>query len=291
MDSLQAKHSLKRDTKWRGAIRRSVSSSSIPVVLIHGFRGTKQGLALINKELLQNNPNYALYTPDLPGFGKGKTLHHYTLTAYVTWLRTYIRTVQRRHPNTPITLIGHSFGSIICAAYARQYTDTIKSLILINPIGTPALEGPRKTLTKLAILYYKIGAALPEKSAHRWLASPLIVRVMSITMAKTKDKELLKFIHSQHDIYFSKFHSPVAVLEAFETSVSHNVGEFAQSIPVKTLLIAGALDDITPLSAQYALVKKFPKAKLKVIDSVGHLTHYEAPKEVARYIQAFIKSV
>lgn len=142
-------------------------------------------------------------------------------------------------------------------------------------------------MTKLAVLYYKIGAKLPEKPAHRWLSLKLIVRIMSIAMAKTDDKGLRTYIHHQHDRYFSRFHSPQSVLEAFTTSINHTVRDFAKNIPTPTLLVAGSLDDITPLSDQYALVKKFPTAQLKVIDDVGHLTHYETPEEVAAHIQAF----
>ena len=110
---------------------------------------------------------------------------------------------------------------------------------------------------------------------------------MSVTMAKTHDKGLRTYIHHQHDTYFSRFHSPQSVLEGFTTSISNNVSEFAKKIPAETLLIAGSLDDITPLSAQYALVKKFPQARLKVINNVGHLTHYETPDKVAEFVQAF----
>ena len=31
--------------------------------------------------------------------------------------------------------------------------------------------------------------------------------------------------------------------------------------------------------------------EIVVVDNVGHLTHYETPEKVAKYIQAFIKSV
>lgn len=252
--------------------------------MIHGFRGTHHGLLLIGKQL----KGLSVIIPDLPGFGRGPKLKNYNLDSYVEWLHGYI---QKQGLTTPPYLMGHSFGSIICAAYAKKYPSTIRQLILVNPIGAPALEGPNKVMTNLAILYYKIGAKLPEKPAHRWLSAKPIVRVMSVTMAKTKDKGLRTFIHSQHDQYFSLFHTPQSVLESFTTSISHNVGDFAKDIPVRTLLIAGSLDDITPLSQQYALVKKFPLASLKVINDVGHLTHYETPELVAHYIQAFIKSV
>lgn len=253
--------------------------------MVHGFRGTHHGLLLIAKYL---KANANIIVPDLPGFGKGAKLKTYDLDSYVEWLHGFINKQSLKQP--PI-LMGHSFGSIVAAAYAKKYPKTLRRLILVNPIGAPALEGPKRVMTKLAIFYYRVGARLPEKAAHRWLASKLIVRVMSVTMAKTHDKGLRTYIHHQHDRYFSRFHSPQSVLEGFTTSVSHNVGEFAKDIPVPTLLIAGSLDDITPLSEQYGLVKKFPRARLKVIDDVGHLTHYETPERVATLIQAFIKSL
>lgn len=267
------------------AIPKSQMQSTKPtIIMIHGFRGTHHGLLLIAKQLKGLN----IIIPDLPGFGNGPKLSHYQLDEYVEWLHEFIE--KQNLPAVPI-LLGHSFGSIVSAAYAKAYPKSIKELILVNPIGAPALEGPKKIMTKLAIFYYKVGAKLPEKAAHSWLSSKAVVRIMSVTMAKTHDKGLRSFIHAQHDRYFSRFHSPQSVLESFTTSVSHNVGEFARNIPVPTLLIAGSLDDITPLSAQYGLVKKFPKAYLKVINDVGHLTHYETPEKVATLIQAFVKVV
>lgn len=248
--------------------------------MIHGFRGTHHGLLLIAKKLR----GYNIIIPDLPGFGNGPKLKSYDLDSYVEWLHGFI--TKQKLPKTPI-LLGHSFGSIVSAAYAKKYPKTINQLVLVNPIGAPALEGPKKVMTKLAIFYYKVGAKLPEKPAQKWLGSKLIVRVMSVTMAKTHDKGLRTYIHAQHDQYFSRFHSPQSVLESFTTSVSHNVGDFAKNIPVSTLLIAGSLDDITPLSAQYGLVKKFPQAQLKVLNNVGHFTHYETPEKVAALVQAF----
>lgn len=275
-----------RPTQTRSLNKKPMAQPAVKptIIMIHGFRGTHHGLLLIAKAL----KGFNIAIPDLPGFGNGPKLKKYDLDSYVDWLHRFI---EKQNLSQPPLLLGHSFGSIICAAYAEKYPKTIKRLILVNPIGAPALEGPNKIMTKLAIVYYKVGAKLPERPAHAWLAAKPIVRIMSITMAKTHDRGLRTYIHHQHDRYFSLFHSPQSVLESFTTSVSHNVGEFARNIPVTTLLVAGSLDDITPLSAQYNLAKKFPRASLKVINNVGHLTHYETPEKVAAYIQAFIKSV
>ena len=77
-------------------------------------------------------------------------------------------------------------------------------LVLVNPIGAPALEGPKGLMTKLAVLYYD-RRRLPQRLGLALLRNGAIVRVMSVTMAKTRDKAIRRFIHDQHDRYFSAF--------------------------------------------------------------------------------------
>lgn len=253
------------------------------IVMIHGFRGTHHGLDLIAKGL----PGYHLIVPDLPGFGESEPLgKEHSLDNYTQWLHAFIEELGLSEP--PV-LLGHSFGSIVTATYASEYPDTISKLILVNPIGAPALEGPKAALTKLAIFYYLLGQKLPPKIAHSWLSTKPIVMVMSSTMAKTKDKSLRAFIHNQHLQHFSTYANPAVLSEAFKTSISHTVREHAPAIAVPTLLIAGDVDDITPLGKQRELATLFPQATLKIIKGVGHLTHYETPDQVARLIDNFIR--
>ncbi len=82
-------------------------------------------------------------------------------------------------------------------------------------------------MTKLAVLYYEAAARLPRRLGQGLLRSQLIVRVMSETMAKTKDKELRRFVHAQHSAYFSAFADRESLLEAFKASVGSNVAEVA----------------------------------------------------------------
>lgn len=252
------------------------------LVMIHGFRGTREGLALIAKHL----PDVELVIPDLPGFGEGPIRDSYTLDAYVDWLRGFI-VAQPRRPH----LLGHSFGSIVASAYAARYPDTIDRLILVNPIGAPALEGPRAILSKLAVAYYWIGKQLPATLGTQWLSSKPSVLVMSHVMAKTNDRSLRQFIHRQHLQHFSRFHSPASVYEGFKTSISHSVLDAADHIETPTLLIAGEKDDITPIEKQRVLLEHFTQAQLLVIKDVGHLTHYETPEQVAAAVYSFIKEV
>lgn len=253
------------------------------IIMIHGFRGTHHGMDLIAKKL----NNHTVIVPDLPGFGETVPLENeHTIKNYVTWLNKFIIGLNLSKP--PI-LLGHSFGSIITAHYATEYPDTIEKLILVNPIGSPALKGPKAIMTRLALVYYWLGRKLPEKLATALLSSKPIVMIMSNTMAKTSNKELRSFIHNQHLTHFSSFTNRQVVAEAFDASVRNTVRDVADKINLPTLLIAGDIDDITPLPKQHELSKIFPSAQLHVIKGVGHLTHYETPDAVADAIENFTR--
>lgn len=253
------------------------------IIMIHGFRGTHHGLELIAKNL----DGYRIIIPDLPGFGETKPLDvEHSLDNYTAWLREFITELKLSKP--PI-LLGHSFGSIVVSNYASLYPKTIEKLILVNPIGAPALEGSQAILTQLTLLGHSISGILPEKLAVKLLSAKPAVMTMSITMAKTHDKKLRKFIHGEHLRHFSSFSSSKMVTEAFKTSIHNNVRDFASKITVPTLLIAGDKDDITSLPKQRELAKLFPNAIIKVIKNVGHLTHYETPDKVAEFIAEFTR--
>jgi pimeloyl-ACP methyl ester carboxylesterase len=107
-------------------------------------------------------------------------------------------------------------------------------------------------------------------------------------MVKTRDRGLRRWVHDQHDSYFSRFADRRVVLDAFRASVSSDVSSYAARVAVPTLLIAADRDDITALPAQHELRALFPDARLTVIDGVGHLIHYEKPQEAAAAIQGFV---
>ncbi|WP_341945444.1 alpha/beta hydrolase [Microbacterium sp. LWH11-1.2] len=251
------------------------------VVAVHGFRGEHHGL----EPVLAYLPEVRVIAPDLPGFGESAPLPGRThdLDEYAAWLTDFTAAVA---PGAVI--LGHSFGSIVTAAAVAGGLATPR-MILLNPIGAPALEGPKGLMTRLAVLYYALGARLPERLGTALLRNRVIVRVMSITMAKTKDASLRRFIHDQHDTYFSRFFDRDVLRDAFVASVSHDVREFASDIDVPTLLVAAERDDITPIEAERTLAALFDDATLVEIAHVGHLIHYETPAEAAGAVRRFLR--
>lgn len=258
------------------------------LVMVHGFRGDHHGLEAIAAALCDNDRDLQVVLPDLPGFGESAPLEDaaHDIDGYGRWLREF-RSVLGV-VDAPV--LGHSFGTIIVSA-ALANGMTAPGAVLVNPIAAPALSGPNAVGTRLAVFYYWLGTKLPEKLGFSLLRWRVITRGMSVTMAKTKDARLRRWIHDQHDRYFGAFANRAVVLEAFRASVGHDVSEYAERITVPVRLIAADRDDITPVSAQEELVARFPRASLVVLADVGHLVHYERPVETAEDIAAFLSQV
>jgi len=254
--------------------------AAVTVLAVHGFRGEHHGLEPVVAHL----DGIRVISPDLPGFGETPPLpgRAHTLETYAEWLTAFAAAVA---PGAVV--LGHSFGSIVSSAAVARGLPTPR-LVLVNPIGAPALEGPRGILTRLAVFYYWAGARLPRALGEALLRSRLIVRVMSASMAKTKDRALRAFVHDQHDTYFSRFSDRDVLHDAFVASVSHDIREFAPAIAQPTLLVAADRDDITPIEAERRLQKLFPRAELVEIPGVGHLIHYETPEHAGAAITRFL---
>lgn len=258
------------------------ADAAVTVVVVHGFRGDHHGLEPVVAHLGE----VRILAPDLPGFGLSAPLvgRPHDIAGYAAWLRGFL---EAEGVAGTAVLLGHSFGSILVSAAVAAGVETPR-VVLINPIGAPALSGPRGVLTRAAVAFYRVGAALPARLGFGVLRSRLVTRVMSVSMAKTQDRELRRWIHAEHDRYFSGFANRDMLLEAFRASVSHDVSEFAADVSAPTLLIAAVDDDITPIEAQRRLVTLFPDAELVEIAHVGHLIHYETPEAAATAIREFL---
>ncbi len=249
------------------------------LLLVHGFRGDHHGLEPVVAHL----PGTRVVAPDLPGFGLSAALPgEHSIDGYAAWLRAFAHALDL---GPGLVVVGHSFGTIVVAKALADGLPAARA-ILVNPIASPALAGPSAVGTRLASAYYRAGAALPERAGRALLDSPAVVRGAGAFLAKTRDRSLRRWIHNQHDRYFSGYAERRVVLEAFRASVGHDVTEWAAALALPVDLIAAEHDDITPLDDVRALAALLPDATLEVIPGVGHLIHYETPLAAARRIAA-----
>lgn len=258
----------------------SIGDSNKTLVMIHGYRGNHRGLQAIAAGLTK----YRVIIPDLPGFGESeplKTTH--SIQAYSDWLHKFLGVLQL---TDKAHLMGHSFGSLVVGFYSTQNTPI--SVSLVNPVSSPALEGQRAALTNLTKLYYSLASALPYALGQWLLRSKLAVMVMSVVMAKTKQRTLRRWIHSQHLANFSDFANVAVATEGYEASISMDLSKLAGLISSPVLLVAATLDDITDINTQRRVSELYPNSTYREIQGVGHLVHYEAPDQAARSITEFL---
>lgn len=268
-----------------GTARRSAEL----VVMVHGLRGTHHGLELLATELVAGSAGpRRVIIPDLPGYGESTafTQSRHDVAGYADVLRELLEQV--RAPNQPVILVGHSFGSVVAAHVAATWPHVVRRLVLVNAITMRPLRGPRAVLSALTSGYYALGSVLPPKLGHAWLGNRYVVLVASRAMTRSKDPKLRRFIDENHLRYFSRFHSPTVLNETYQASISRTVTDYASSLRVPTLLIAGAVDDIAPLRAQRRALSWLPQAELVVLEEVGHLVHYEAADRAAVAIESFL---
>jgi len=253
-------------------------ASGPTIVVVHGYRGDHHGLEPVVKLL----PDFHIVSPDLPGFGESTPMTEapHSIEGYTRWLGGFVDALGLRGE----LLLGHSFGSIV-VAHAVAGGLPARGVVLVNPIA----DDPRKVAGITATrFYYAVARRLPERAARAWLGNPLVVQGMSSKLAKTRDRELRRFIHGQHHAYFSVFGSRDSIVEGFDASLSTTVAAVADRIEQPVLLIAGELDEVAPLEGQFRLLETFPDARLDVIPGVGHLVHYETPAAAAHALRAFV---
>jgi pimeloyl-ACP methyl ester carboxylesterase len=252
------------------------------VVISHGYRGEHHGLEPVIAQL----PGVRFISPDLPGFGESTPMTDapHSIDGYARWLSAF---VDKLGLTGDAIILGHSFGTITSTAALAGGLQT-PALILINPISVPGMDGPRPFATRITVWYYKLAGLLPERIGLALLRSPVIVQFMSVSLVKTRDRALRKWIHREHHTYFSRFSDRDTVVEAFTASISHNVSDFAADVSVPTLLVAAELDDITPVAAHRPVADAIGDARLVILPDVGHLIHYEKPAEAAAAIRDFL---
>lgn len=258
----------------------ATTDSSITLIMVHGYRGNHHGLEAIAAGLSK----YRVLIPDLPGFGESEPFNHtHSVKTYSDWLHSFICTLGLENQ---AHLMGHSFGTLIVGFYASQHTP--KSVSLVNPVSSPALEGPQAALTNLTKIYYRLATFAPKFVGGWLLRNKISVMVMSVVMAKTSDKELRRWIHKQHVSNFSDFASVKVAVEGYDASISTDLSKLAPDITSPVLVVAATLDDITDIESQRRASSLYQKLTYKEISGVGHLVHYEAPEQAANLISQFL---
>ncbi|MEO0563204.1 MAG: alpha/beta hydrolase, partial [Chloroflexota bacterium] len=221
------------------------SRQGAPIIFLHGAVGD----ALFHWERLmfELEAEYHLLAPDLPGFGETALLPEMTYEALVTWVKQFYVAVGIRDA----VLVGNSLGGLIARLLASESSKMVPALILING---GVLPGKPAAIPKLLANVPYVGDWLFE----------------TISKGGIKDREALEWLvtdPSNKDILTDKMvqaaaDSAPALSAVMRMQIQSPVPQLRVPM-VPTLLLWGAQDTFSPVSAGEKVHKSIPGSKFR----------------------------
>jgi pimeloyl-ACP methyl ester carboxylesterase len=174
-----------------------------------------------------------------------------------------------------VNIVGNSFGSRVAQCFAIYFPNQVRRLAMtgtgIGPKGMPEEEKQKIVATREAQIAkggYGFGArvdALLGKNASEETKA-LVADVLRATNPRG-------FIHGVK-LGMADGYDPETV---------------AGRVTAPVLMISGNEDRVNPIDKHAAvLAKAMPKAKLEILDGIGHLPEVEAPDKVNAMLRAFL---
>jgi pimeloyl-ACP methyl ester carboxylesterase len=265
------------------------TAQQMPLVMVHGFRGTHHGLLEIVEEILkldaERGVRRQIFVPDLANFGESEPFRDevHSAESYAGEVAALIDEIRKKTGAAKVDLFGHSFGTLIAARVAQHEQELVRRLVLASPIAMPALSHMN---AKASHLYFKVGELLPGRAANAWLRAKFAIKVMNST--SVRNRTLRPEILVKHLAHFSDFHNYRKMLESYESASHDDILSIAGEITQKTLVISGDEDTIAPTKEARELAERIPHAEFKEIPKVGHIIHHETPAAVAELMTSFL---
>lgn len=230
------------------------------IVILHGWQSSDEKWRKV-KEIIEKE-GVKVIVPDLPGFKPETKLDHpWNLSNYLDWAENFIEEKKNSGGLTePFFLLGHSFGGRISIKFALNHPEKLRGLILISSAG---IRSKRMLVSKLTFL--NIFNFLPGYSLLR--------------------KAFYKFIVRKTDY----LRVEGVMRETFKKIIMEDLSMFLSKIKVKTLILWGRKDKVTPVSNAYLMEEKIEGSELKILENIGHTPYLEDPEALASEILTFIQ--
>jgi proline iminopeptidase len=260
-----------------------------PIIILHGGPDFDQSYLLPEMDRLADSYRLIYYDQR----GRGKSADHVkpedvTLASDVADIE---RVRQYFHLDS-VTLLGHSWGTVLALEYALKYPERVSHLILMNP-GPASREDyvqlkqdwlakrPEAVAQKKAIAgtaAYKEGDPDAVTAYYRIHFKPALAR----------EQDYEKLISRMH-ASFSK--EGVLKARAIEDRLMQDTWAKPgfdllpqlKALKVPTLVLSGDHEFIPASSAEH-IAQAIPNARLIILKGCGHFTYMECPIPVHRHI-------
>lgn len=248
-----------------------------PLVLVHGFGGSKDNF---NRFAAKLTKHYTVYAIDVPGFG-GSTRNlqaEYDIPTQTQRLHQIIHSLGLRKPH----LAGNSMGGWISGLYAATYPDEVGSVLFLAPAGMKA-----SWKSEVLRLYTETGEILltPANLAE-------YERLVDLVMYKRPafaPKSVIKAMAARaaHDLTLNQ-----RIYKTFKSGESDLASQLeASAFKGPAMIVWGVNDRVLDVAGADELKAALPQSELMRLDQTGHVPMMERPAEVAHAYLAWRKTL
>lgn len=251
------------------------ASNAPALVLIHGMFGDYRDWEPVLEPLALEHRVIAV---DLLGFGDSdKPRMDYTPEFYVSQLHGLLQQLEIER----VTLVGNSFGGIICLHYALQYPEQVEGLVLIASGGIRLWSPIDCELARERFSEANIRRFTPAYQQR--LFAPLFVKGRSVISERYLAKQEAKLFRPDFPDFAYAAHS------AIKMALASELFDELPRIQAPVLMLHGENDPIIPLRWMQEAAGKFPHARLQVLKDCGHVPQLECAPEVVAAISGFVR--
>ncbi len=237
------------------------------IVVVHGLTGTSASMLFMAAAFAKRGDRVVVL--DLPGHGHSSTIPVVNMDDLAVWLHEVLHGVLRLQE---FVLVGNSFGSSVCLAYAHKYGLPANSRMVLSapiPSISPLLALPDRALS------YVPGAIMKKLYYANRLAEPFRIWYL---LANPRDKTLYgkvsDCIRTEGPLVQHRYAGRVLM----PANIRSNV--FSRALPDdiarRTAIVFGAKDQLAGKRARDTLRNWHPDVDVVEVDHSGHLVHIEA---------------
>jgi abhydrolase domain-containing protein 6 len=253
-------------------VRYLEAGNGAPLVLVHGFTGSKENWLPLMRLL---KGRYRVIAPDLPGWGESERQPHgdYGFAAQGRRLGDFLDAVA---PGQAVQLVGHSMGGGIAAVWAGLAPPGLHRLVLLDAAGVPfendfsrrvgAGEHPFEVLD-VAGLHRQIDLVFAQRPFLPWPA----------------DRALAAQRLAQQP-----FERAVLAQIAGNPDAAFLPGESARSIQAPTLLLWCRGDRVIDPAAASEYARRIGDNRIVLLEDCGHMPMMEQPQATAQALVEFL---
>ena len=255
-----------------------------PLILVHGWGGTKEGW-LVHIDALSKH--FKVITLDNRGAGKSDHPNiPYTMDMYTDDINGLLEflNIEKTH------VVGSSLGGMIVLNFILKYPERVNKLVLINTWpGFPNEQGP-EMYKENKITYFEELEKDPLNTFIKSAKSSFSREFWKMMAEDPKRKFFdLWSVEELIERELKNRYTPQDNENAANAVKGHNVSDRLDEIKSETLILCGAKDRIAPVSVNEKMHEKISNSTLRVIKDARHNLPLEKTPEVNQILVDFLK--